>query len=299
MAIAAPATTLLSDARNAASHAASAPAESAAASYQLPIVVQRALDATDSQHFIDMLNMGQSILCCGYWRDEVAARLQHRVATELGIPHRRLGDVHLSNSSSRITSSISGTGAWGAVAVFYLDSPGSSRAALEHAAGGRISHGFMDAAPQNLIVVPEGEQLVHSAPHRVAWLHIRREGTAERSMFDYYCVAWVRANFVAPYDTESQRKLFRTITRYPRYWHGFIWSFIGMFFTVFACLPLAWSSINYFCAQEASPQPSPAKPPTVASLPTLLSHGGPAFMKHDPTRKGGAAVSIAGSEPMV
>merc|ERR1719215_1024507 len=151
---------------------------------------------------------------------------------------------------------------------------------------------MIGATALGLVVVPEGGQLVHSVPHQVAWVHIRRQGVPHRSVFDYYFVAWVRANFVAPYDTDRQRKLFSAFTKYPRYWHGFLWSFIGMFFTVFACLPLAWRAIQIvdrIYLSEPLPSEEPAAPPVPeGKLPTLLSHGGsPCFLKYDPMKPGG------------
>jgi len=275
-----------------------------------PMVVNGVLDPSDADQLTDTLRGGQSVMCCGHWQISAASRLQHRIASELGIPIRRLGDVHLINTSSRMVSNVSTAGMWGAVAIVYLESSGTSRALVQNSDGTTITH-MVSATPHSLVVIPEGGQLVHSVPHQVAWLHIRRQGSASRSVFDYYFVAWVRANFVAPYDTERQRKLFGSFTRYPRYWHGFMWSFIGMFLTVFACLPLAWRAIQiidrlYF--SELCPNSEQPVSPLVMperKLPTLLSHGGgggPGFLRHNDFVKPGWSVGgrhLAAREPIV
>jgi len=284
-----------------------------------------ALDEDDVHQLRELLDSGEAVACCGFWRHGAAARLQRQVASELRLPMRRLGDVHLSNSSSKITSSTNGSGAWGAVAVLYLDeAPAATtavaplaRAVLERApaafgqhvpagAGGTM---YIDAMPGTLVMVPDGDELLHHAPRRVAWLHIRREGYSQLSPFDYFFVAWVRANFVAPYDTEAQRKIFGSFTRYPRYWHGFIWSFIGMFLTVFACLPLAWRAMHFverlYMPEDVVPAHCHENVPTEVlkkRLPTLLSNSGPGFKKHhpyhaDPLRKG--AGTRTATEPLV
>jgi len=273
------------------------------------LVLPTAMDEVDVHQLRELLDGGEAVACCGFWRNRAASQLQRRVASELRIPMRRLGDVHLSNSSSKITSSTNGSGAWGAVAVLYLDeSPVDvvaplARAVLERAPAARVGAAgggtmYIDATPGTLVMVPDGDELLHHAPRRVAWLHIRREGHSQLNLFDYYFVAWVRANFVAPYDTEAQRRLFGSFTRYPRYWHGFLWSFIGMFLTVFACLPLAWRAMHFverlYAPEDVQPAHCHEAVPTEVlkkRLPTLLSNSGPGFKKNhpfhaDPLRKG-------------
>eukprot|EP00443_Scrippsiella_acuminata_P044893 CAMPEP_0115271870 /NCGR_PEP_ID=MMETSP0270-20121206/54329_1 /TAXON_ID=71861 /ORGANISM="Scrippsiella trochoidea, Strain CCMP3099" /LENGTH=340 /DNA_ID=CAMNT_0002688257 /DNA_START=119 /DNA_END=1141 /DNA_ORIENTATION=+ len=270
-------------------------------------VVHGVIDPVDAQEFREAFHAGQSIICCGHWRTPAASRLQQRIASELGIPIRRLGDVHLSNTSSRIVSSTTPKGLWGAVAVVYLESPGTPRASLRNLDGTVTSH-IENATALSLVVIPEGGQLVHSTPHAVAWLHFRRHGVSDRSVFDYYFVAWARANFVAPYDTERQRKLFSSFTKFPRFWHGFLWSFIGMLLTMFACLPLAWRAIQamdrmYF--QESRRKQEPIAPPMpeeeMQNLPTLIKRDrrSPSFMKYDTLMKPNCKGSQSLREQMV
>jgi len=203
-----------------------------------------ALGSEDAKHLQHLLSTGVTVACCGRWRDQAAARLQHSLAAKLGLHIRRLGDVHLANSSVGIISS-SKSGDWGAVAVVYLDEPGDVQAQLvgpQHALGALGAS--RKPVPRSAVVVADGDRLLHSGPLCMAWVRIRADGVPELSTFDYYIASWIRSNFVAPYDTQHQRRFFRAHTNFPMYWHGFVWSFIGMFCTVFACLPLAWLSVH-------------------------------------------------------
>lgn len=113
----------------------------------------------------------------------------------------------------------------------------------------------MDVTAGSLIQVPEGAVLLHTKPLQVAWTRIRAVDSPVRGFFEFYLASWVQRNFVTPYDTASQRKFFRTHTRHPRYWHGFIWSFVGTFCTVFACLPLAWFGVQVLANMHGRDDP--------------------------------------------
>mmetsp|Transcript_90905 Transcript_90905/g.266166 ORF Transcript_90905/g.266166 Transcript_90905/m.266166 type:complete len:344 (+) Transcript_90905:79-1110(+) len=200
------------------------------------LVLKTAIEAADVKALQEMLDRGVSASCCGNWRDPAAAALQRRVGAELGVPERRLSDVHLANSSMWVRAAAQSS-QWSAVAVLYLDSPSDARVGFEKQDGTQVAV----LAPEGAVLVaPDGEQLVHEAPRRVAWLRVRREGASDRRAFEFYLAAGIRRNFVAPHDASPDQKFFRAHTRDPTYWHGFFWSFVGMFCTVFACLPLAW-----------------------------------------------------------
>jgi len=203
-------------------------------------VLEAALDPADVQGLQELLNHGASAACCGSWRDAAAARLQHRIAAELNVSERRLSDVHVANSTMWVRAGAQSS-QWGAVAVLYLDQPSDARVSFEQEDGRRVAAVAQQGAA---LIAPDGEQLVHEAPRRVAWLRVRREGAPDRSSFEFYVASGIRRSFVAPYDTAPQRKFFRAHTRDPMYWHGFFWSFVGMFCTVFACLPLAWWGVQ-------------------------------------------------------
>jgi len=159
---------------------------------------------------------------------------------------RQLGDVHFSNASSRVTTKTDPREPWGDIVILYLDDAERPSAVLQRSTEGAGSEGqVVEAVRQSFIVVPIGMQLQHSMPRRVAWLHLRRPGKPPRTSFDYYLVAGVRAHFVAPHDTEQQRHWFGVITRYPRYWHAFMWSLVGMALTFLMCLPLALRGVHF------------------------------------------------------
>jgi len=296
-------------------------------------VVRSAVSVDDAERLAQLLADGHTMACCGYWRDPAASHLQMRVAEELGISVRRLGDVHFSNATSRITSASGSKGGWGAIAVFYLDGASSLPSGPAGEVEGMVDtvrelhiprgHPSQRTAAQiaeaserhSLVIVPEGDELAHSSPRRVAWLHVASDAAPPRSAFDFYFVAWVRANFIAPYDTAVQLRFFGMFTRYPRYWHAFIWSFVGMFLTLFAMLPLARRVVLYWETVYAPPPnslyvaPRPGRSVEEenggdAHLPTLLSRTGSRHFRHDPSRKGGLTTKCAGvvrsnSEPLV
>eukprot|EP00445_Apocalathium_hangoei_P019155 CAMPEP_0203907532 /NCGR_PEP_ID=MMETSP0359-20131031/49015_1 /ASSEMBLY_ACC=CAM_ASM_000338 /TAXON_ID=268821 /ORGANISM="Scrippsiella Hangoei, Strain SHTV-5" /LENGTH=344 /DNA_ID=CAMNT_0050832359 /DNA_START=1 /DNA_END=1035 /DNA_ORIENTATION=+ len=242
-------------------------------------IVQDALDPEGVRQLRDMLDRGQAVACCGHWQDAAAQRLQQHVAHALGLSLRHMGDVHLSNSSVKITSKTHGSSLWGAVVVLYLDAEEVVQATLTVPSPGAAPDRSIqvEVGRDAAVLVPEGAELEHSAPRRVAWLHVLREGVPQRSALEYYLVAFVRAHFVAPYDTPRQRKFFRTVTRHPRYWHGFMWSFLGMFLSIFAILPLVWRAIQF--AEQFYPRcPESVKQSMLDThtmpehrLPTLLS----------------------------
>ncbi|CAE8623995.1 unnamed protein product, partial [Polarella glacialis] len=108
-----------------------------------------------------------------------------------------------------------------------------------------------------------------------AWIHVRRPAEPLRGLFDWYMASLVRANFVAPYDTISQRRFFRAHTHYPRYWHGFVWSFIGVFCSVFTFLPLALWGFQIAARYSSESESDLERGATEAwKTPTLLPHVG-------------------------
>jgi len=160
------------------------------------------------------------------------------VAGQLEVSRRHLGDVHFDNITA--VRALHDESSWSGVAVLYLD--GDAQVQLQHHDHQLLE--TMDVTAGSLIQVPEGAVLLHTKPLQVAWTRIRAVDSPVRGFFEFYLASWVQRNFVTPYDTASQRKFFRTHTRHPRYWHGFIWSFVGTFCTVFACLPLAWFGVQ-------------------------------------------------------
>uniref|UniRef100_A0A7S4S0X0 Uncharacterized protein n=1 Tax=Alexandrium monilatum TaxID=311494 RepID=A0A7S4S0X0_9DINO len=205
------------------------------------LVLQNALASTDVKGLQVLLDRGVATSCCGRWRDPAAAQLQRRIAAVLGVSERRLSDVHLANSTMWVRAGAESS-LWGAVAVLYLDSPSDLGVSFEQEDGKHVS---VVASEGTALVAPDMEQLLHEAPRRVAWLRVRREGVPDRSFFEFYFASSIRRSFVAPHDTAPQRKFFRAHTRDAAYWHGFFWSFVGMFCTVFACLPLAWWGVQF------------------------------------------------------
>ncbi|CAE7218911.1 MSH5 [Symbiodinium sp. CCMP2592] len=201
-------------------------------------VFQQVISDADTAHFQRLLQKGQKSSCCGYWADRAAVRLQQFVAGQLEVSRRHLGDVHFDNITA--VRALHDESSWSGVAVLYLD--GDAQVQLQHHDHQLLE--TMDVTAGSLIQVPEGAVLLHTKPLQVAWTRIRAVDSPVRGFFEFYLASWVQRNFVTPYDTASQRKFFRTHTRHPRYWHGFIWSFVGTFCTVFACLPLAWFGVQ-------------------------------------------------------
>jgi len=199
-------------------------------------VLARAVRDMDIRRLQAMLDKGVSVACCGYWREPAAAHLQQLIAAELGISERSISDVHLANTTSRVRSNMD-TVKWGGVAVLYLDEPSRAKVRFQDQKG-RLKSTL--ASRGAVLVVQDGDELVHDEPRRVAWVQLRKAGVPNRDVFDFYIAASIRHNFVAPYDTPTQRRFFRAHTQHPIYWHGFFWSFVGMFCTIFACLPLGW-----------------------------------------------------------
>mmetsp|Transcript_12521 Transcript_12521/g.27225 ORF Transcript_12521/g.27225 Transcript_12521/m.27225 type:complete len:356 (+) Transcript_12521:106-1173(+) len=275
-----------------------------AAALALPRLAALAVEPEDVYELTEMLTEGTNLVCCGRWRHDAAQAFQERVAAELGVPTLRLGDVHLANASVHVHPG--GLGGWGTSAVLYLDEPEDAVAAQVTLAaqGGKLQ----DPVPAHrgaILLLPDGGQLLNSSPRRVAFLRVRCDEAAGgasggRSAFEYYVASWVRKNFIAPYDTGAQRQFFRNRTRYPRYWHGFVWSFLGMFSTVFACIPLAWWGMllaermvqtepeppSEAAAEVMSHPGTPTKPPTL--LPRLGSDARNMHQHHyTPQKPGG------------
>eukprot|EP00437_Effrenium_voratum_P018676 CAMPEP_0181441384 /NCGR_PEP_ID=MMETSP1110-20121109/23481_1 /TAXON_ID=174948 /ORGANISM="Symbiodinium sp., Strain CCMP421" /LENGTH=289 /DNA_ID=CAMNT_0023565269 /DNA_START=59 /DNA_END=928 /DNA_ORIENTATION=+ len=197
-----------------------------------------AVTGTDTEYFQSLINRGNTLSCCGYWADQAAVRMQQFVAQQLHVTRRSIGDVHFDNITA-VRASRDEHGHWSGVAVMYLEDLGASQVQLQ-----RRDHEveLLEVARGSLVQVPEGAVLLHTLPLRVAWARIRAE--APRGLFEFYLASWVQRQFVMPYDTANQRRFFRKHTRHPRYWHGFLWSFVGTFCTVFACLPVAWFGVQ-------------------------------------------------------
>ncbi|CAE7470391.1 MSH5 [Symbiodinium natans] len=231
-------------------------------------VFEQVISDADTAHFQDLLKKGQKSSCCGYWADRAAVRLQQFVAGQLEVSRRHLGDVHFDNITA--VRAIPDEPSWSGVAVLYLD--GSAQVQLQHHDHHVVE--TMDVTSGSLIQVPEGAVLLHNKPLQVAWTRIRAVDSPVRGFFEFYFASWVQRNFVTPYDTASQRKFFRSHTRHPRYWHGFIWSFLGTFCTVFACLPLAWFGVQMLASLHGRDDPLADECLSPTLLPRVGRQGG-------------------------
>eukprot|EP00933_Yihiella_yeosuensis_P033404 TRINITY_DN27117_c0_g1_i1.p1 TRINITY_DN27117_c0_g1~~TRINITY_DN27117_c0_g1_i1.p1 ORF type:complete len:308 (+),score=45.12 TRINITY_DN27117_c0_g1_i1:214-1137(+) len=252
-------------------------------------VFPRVLSSSDSEELLSDLYAGFGYLCCGEWRSEAAAITQRHVADRLNVTVRHMSDVHLENASTTVRGDSAGE--WGGFAVFYLEDPGSIEVKLQDIDGSMED--IVGVRQGTLVVADERISLVHSHPLRVAWVRVRHADSSQRGFLEWYAASWARKNFVIPHDTAYQRKFFRAHTRHPKYWHGFVWSFIGMFCTVFACLPLAmWGArilesalCDRHCYTRSHLPPSEAgqgRPSTPSRRPTLLPVVGRGSFNHLP-----------------
>eukprot|EP00438_Fugacium_kawagutii_P010055 Skav204550 [mRNA] locus=scaffold3346:126542:150103:- [translate_table: standard] len=162
----------------------------------------------EAKELVRLMESGQKTSCCGYWAERGAAKMQQLVAKQLQISRRhpasslatpRFISFHAwKNCISKKVHRVRGA-PQGGVAVLYLDELESSQ--LQR----------------------------RSDQHEVEILDVTRGSVVQASdaTSDRYVKSWVQRHFVQPYDTTQQRKFFRKHTRHPRYWHGFLWSFVG------------------------------------------------------------------------
>jgi len=229
-----------------------------------------AMDPIEVLALQELLKRGSTTACCGRWRVQAAAQFQRRVALNLRVSERRLSDVHMANSSMWAQADVL-SGNWGPMAVLYLDESPNTTVSFMSENG---QHMVADAPRGTILVVPDGGQVVHEAARSVAWLRVRREGTPDRSKFEFFVASGIRSSFVAPHDTAQQRKIFRSHTRSSTYWHGFFWAFLGLFCTMLAFLPLAWWAMQFMDNADATmaqcKRTSLARPWSGEQLPTLL-----------------------------
>jgi hypothetical protein len=244
-------------------------------------VISNALTGDDFRKLSSHVSDGNSYYCCGWFCDEAAASLQHRLAEQLNLTVRHLSDVHVESASTGIATGHH-DGEWGAAAVLFLENAHHSEAYLQDAAGTTTQR--VTARENVLVIVPDGMSLMYSEPLHMAWIRIRRDGADPRGPFDFYAASWVRKNFVAPHDNQLQRSYFEAHTRDPRYWHGFFWSFVGVFCTLFSCLPVAFWGYQIIesmigpshdkCDDLENGGVEPSRPGTRNKYPTLLTTGG-------------------------
>jgi len=198
-----------------------------------------------------LLNAETAVDCCGFWSSAAAAKLQREVVTMLQLPQsRHVGDVHLENASTGVQA----TGSlvhWGAAMALILSIPAGAEIHLR----GTGTHQLFEVGPGTMLLVPEGSALISSQPLQLAWVRIRQPGSPPRGVFEFYFASWIQKHFVAPYDTVRQRRFFRAHVQHPKYWHGFFWSFLGMFCTMFACMPIAWWSIQILASLRSTKEP--------------------------------------------
>eukprot|EP00930_Biecheleria_cincta_P005552 TRINITY_DN106482_c0_g1_i1.p1 TRINITY_DN106482_c0_g1~~TRINITY_DN106482_c0_g1_i1.p1 ORF type:complete len:296 (-),score=48.76 TRINITY_DN106482_c0_g1_i1:182-1069(-) len=202
----------------------------------------------------ELLIAEATVACCGFWSSAPAADLRREVATMLQLPQSRyVGDVHLENASMGV-SSVHTTGSpvhWGALMVLFLNDPAGAEIHLRGSEG----HQMLGVGRGTMLLVPEGSALIFSVPLRLAWVRIRQPSSPPRGVFEFYIASWIQKHFIAPYDTVRQRRFFRAHVKHPRYWHGFFWSFIGMFCTIFACMPIAWWSVQILLSLQSAKEP--------------------------------------------
>lgn len=199
----------------------------------------------------ELLDADTKVACCGFWSSASATKLQRHVAKMLELRQsRHVSDVHLENASVGVQATGSSVH-WGAVMVLILNSPADAEIHLR----GPEGHQSLEVGQGMLLFVPEGSALVSSRPLRLAWVRVRKLGSPPRSFFEFYIASWIQKHFVAPYDTVPQRRFFRAHVKHPRYWHGFLWSFIGMFSTIFACMPIVWWSIQIMVSLQSVKDP--------------------------------------------
>mmetsp|Transcript_30520 Transcript_30520/g.57137 ORF Transcript_30520/g.57137 Transcript_30520/m.57137 type:complete len:290 (-) Transcript_30520:122-991(-) len=257
-------------------------------------VFSQATSDADTAHFQQLLSTGLKSACCGYWADRAALRLQHFVAKQLDVGQRRLGDVHFGNITA--VRALRDESSWSGVAVLYLDAePYTTQVQLQYHNTHDVE--LVDVAPGSLIQVPEGAALMHTKPMQVAWTRIKADGSPARGFFEFYMASWVQRNFVTPYDTASQRKFFRSHTKHPKYWHGFIWSFLGTFCTVFACLPLAWFGVQMLASlhgRDSEPDEEECLSPTLLPRVGRAHERGTPSFGMDLSAKDGARMTSIG-----
>lgn len=213
----------------------------------------------------------------GYWAERGAAKMQQLVARQLQISRRHLGDVHFDNITA-VRAVRDEHSLWSGIAVLYLEDLESSQVQLQ---SDRHEVEILDVTRGSLVQVPEGAVLVHTKPLRVAWTRVRAPDAPMRGFFEFYLASWVQRHFVMPYDTTQQRKFFRKHTRHPRYWHGFLWSFVGTFCSVFACLPLAWFGVQALARASSGREDSSDE----GLSPTLLPRVGRKLGQGKPERR--------------
>lgn len=246
--------------------------------YQNVRVFENAVTDAEAAELQHLIQMGQKTSCCGYWAERGAAKMQQLVAQQLQISRRHLGDVHFDNISA-VRAVRDEHSYWSGVAVLYLEDLDSKEVQLKRQSDHHEVE-ILDVTRGSLVQVPEGAVLVHTKPLRVAWTRVRAPDAPMRGFFEFYLASWVQRHFVMPYDTTHQRKFFRKHTRHPRYWHGFLWSFVGTFCSVFACLPLAWFGV------QALARASKCEDPSDEGLsPTLLPRVGRKLGQGKPQRE--------------
>jgi len=198
-----------------------------------------------------LLHAETTVDCCGFWSSAAAAELQREVVTLLQLPQaRHVGDVHLENASIGVHAPGS-LAHRGAVMALILNVPAGAEIHLR----GPGTHRLLEVDPGTMLLVPAGSSLISSQPLQVAWVRIRQPGSLPRGVFEFYVASLIQKHFVVPYDTVRQRRFFMAHVKHPKYWHGFVWSFIGMFCTIFACMPIAWWSIQILVSLQSTKEP--------------------------------------------
>lgn len=240
-------------------------------------VFEHAVTDSEAAELEHLIQRGQKTSCCGYWAERGAAKMQQLVARQLQISRRHLGDVHFDNITA-VRAVRDEHSLWSGIAVLYLEDLESSQVQLQ---SDRHEVEILDVTRGSLVQVPEGAVLVHTKPLRVAWTRVRAPDAPMRGFFEFYLASWVQRHFVMPYDTTQQRKFFRKHTRHPRYWHGFLWSFVGTFCSVFACLPLAWFGVQALARASSGREDSSDE----GLSPTLLPRVGRKLGQGKPERR--------------
>lgn len=222
-------------------------------------VLQDMVEGTTLQEFAEKLDGGASFACCGPYADPSALRFTKTIADKFGRRDRQMGEVRFEASSGGVLNPDKGEELWGLVAVLLLDEIGDGVQVTTYIKGAP-ELATLSVGRGDVVLVPAGHHISFSQAMKIAWLPMKADPEA-RGVFDFYVASGLRKYFVAPHDTAAERRFFEEHTSSGRYWHDFVWSFAGMFCTVFSLFPLVWWGLHKFILADCQ-------------LPTHVVHGG-------------------------
>lgn len=180
-------------------------------------------------------------ICCGYFCDADASEVHSALAKLQGLDPRQLGDMKLIHTSM-VAEGHHQT--YDKVAIVFIDYPADVAAPTWLNVDGTqavlTNPGHWQGSA---VVMSAGASISFSSPVKLAIVPILQR---PRPIYDYYIGSGIWQALVSAHRRSGFLSLafFRDHSKYPLYWHSFVWSVIGVLLLILLAIPFLYRPLK-------------------------------------------------------